>query len=306
MGQHSRGFSSWGLALLPLVLMLFTHLSLPPLQELFELSRGLLIGYYLIGIACSYAIVRKSRIVKDHEYNRVKAMKKMKQVYMAEASGVWEQSDTLNQTIDTSLNTSMNTKVDGISFEPPELELGEHEVEVTMLNETAHVVKANQRMKGDDTFDEQSSFGSFGAKRQVGFMDRFIDSIGRLFGKDLHQRRESARIQRLMAASQQAPVFAQRPVAPLKIGQQEPQSVDDMTTMSDFGGIKTHINAVGLEVESSSMDSHRDVGVSIESMAMIGHQPPMNVGKSLQPTCSLCQFPVNNGERFCSNCGQPT
>ena len=59
VGKAPRRFTSRGVSILPLLLMGVTHLSIPPLQSMFELEPMLMYGWYAIavvlGLLCSVA-----------------------------------------------------------------------------------------------------------------------------------------------------------------------------------------------------------------------------------------------------------
>ena len=63
-----------------------THLSLPPLQSMFSIEPMLMYAWYAVAILLGVVVYRRSGVVKDHEYNRAKAMRKIKHVYEAEES----------------------------------------------------------------------------------------------------------------------------------------------------------------------------------------------------------------------------
>ncbi|DAC49859.1 MAG TPA: hypothetical protein D7H92_01275, partial [Candidatus Poseidoniales archaeon] len=86
---ENKGLTNRSLSALPLLLMGVTHLSLPPLQTMFELEPGLMYGWYVFAFLLCVVVYRRTGVVKDHEYNRAKAMRKIKHVYEAEEAGVW-------------------------------------------------------------------------------------------------------------------------------------------------------------------------------------------------------------------------
>ena len=84
---ESRGVTNRSLSLLPLLVMGASHFSLPPLQQMFELEPRLMYGWYLTALVIGVVVYRRSGVVKDFEYNRAKAMRKIKHVYEAEEQG---------------------------------------------------------------------------------------------------------------------------------------------------------------------------------------------------------------------------
>ena len=121
----------------------------------------------------------------------------------------------------------------------------EAKVEVRMLNEADHIVKANARVSGSASLDDEVITGTIGAQRKAGPMDRFLDGLFGLFGFDSRADREAERQARLRQAATSAPVTAQRPVAPLRLNKSNDDSEVNMTSMSDSGGIETVMTTSG-------------------------------------------------------------
>lgn len=294
--------------MLPLLLMAVAHLSLPPLQAMFELEPRLMYAWYAVAVLLGAMVLRKSRVVKDHEYNRAKAMKKIRHVYEAEERGVWETDAALDGTMTASDQANLGRTIGEFSGEGAEMEVGdEGQVEVQMLSEAAHVVKANARVSGEVTFEDEAITGTVGATRQRGPMDRFLDAVFGLFGRDTQAEREERRRRRLAQAATASPVVAQRPVAPLRIGKNEDLSEVNMVSMSDGGGVETVISTSGVEKDVPALSIVASTTLpeqSLESMAMLGQSPPAGLAPMASgPRCRGCQAAVQPNERFCPLCG---
>jgi len=308
MGE-TRRMTSRGLSVLPLLLMGVTHLSLPPLKSMFDLEPRLMYGYYGLSLLLGVVLLRRSGVVKDHEYNRAKAMKKIRHVYEAEARGVWETNASLNGNMDPKTQGNLSKTVGEFSAEGGELELPDDEqVEVRMLSEAAHVVKANARVSGEISLDDDTRVATVGATRNVGPMDRFLDALFGLFGRDSRAEREAQRRRRLEQAASYAPVVAQRPVAPLRFNKTDDASEVNMVSMSDEGGVETVISSTGMEKEvpllGGSEVQPNPMQESLESMAMMGQVPSSsNIFSTAGPQCRGCGSPVSSTERFCPHCG---
>ena len=85
-----------------------------------------------------------------------------------------------------------------------------------MLTEQSYVQKATRRMNGDGAEMDELIDSTVGSVRRTSWMDGIIDGIFGWFGKDKAAEREELRLARLRNNSQQTPVIAQRPVAPIK------------------------------------------------------------------------------------------
>ena len=301
-----RATTSKGLSMLPLLLMGVTHLSLPPLQAMFDVEPRLMYGWYALALVLGIILYRRTGVVKDHEYNRAKAMKKIRHVYEAEERGVWQTDVQLDGTMDSTTKAGLHRKIGDFSGEGAELELGEDEqVEVKMLSEAAHVIKANARVSGEVSFDDEQVHGTVGAIRRAGPMDRFLDVVFGLFGRDSSEEREQRRQARLQQAASSAPVVAQRPVAPLRMNKTDDEGEVNMVSMSDAGGVETVISTSGMEKDYGSFESvSQPPTESLESMAMMGQSPSAtNAFATTGPQCKGCKAPVSSSERFCPHCG---
>tara|TARA_B100001564_G_C20583242_1_gene644205 strand:- start:92 stop:1027 length:936 start_codon:yes stop_codon:yes gene_type:complete len=306
---ENRGLTNRSLSVLPLLVMGVSHLSLPPLQTMFELEPRLMYGWYGFALLLCVVVYRRSGVVKDHEYNRAKAMRKIRYVYEAEERGVWETDAQLDATMDKTTQQGLSRSVSEISGEAPEMELNEDDkVEVQMLNEANHIVRANARVTGSATLDDEVVTGTMGAQKKIGPMDRFLDGVFGLFGIDSRADREAQRQARLKQAANVAPVTAQRPVAPLRMNKDHDESEINMTSMSDSGGVETVMSTSGQVRDSDKVPSNSkvvpEVSESLESMAMMGMAPSASPSiATTGPVCRGCGAPVNPSERFCPHCG---
>jgi len=303
--SKSKGLTNRSLSALPILLMGVTHLSLPPLQSMFELEPLLMYGYYAVALVLAAIVYRRSGVVKDYEYNRAKAMKKIKHVYEAEERGVWSTDAHLDGAMDTTTQLGLSRSVGELSGEAPEMELSEDsKVEVRMLNEADHIVKANARVTGSAAFEDEAITGTIGAQRKAGPMDRLLDAVFGWFGYDSRAVRESQRQARLRGAASAAPVTAQRPVAPLRFDKTQDESEVNMTSMSDSGGVETVMSTSGQVRNESAASAAPTVGQSLESMAMLGESPASASNLTTAgPKCPGCGGAVSPADLYCPHCG---
>ena len=320
-----RTVTARGIAALPLLLLAATHFTVTPLKEMFEIEPRLMYGWYAIGIVMGVVLFRRTRTVRDYEFHRSQTMKSMKKVYEAEEAGVWQTDVQLDSNLSTEGEMALKRNVSSIDKESPELELGEDEkVEVDLLLESERIRKANRRMKGTETFDDESVDSTIGATRKSSPMDSFLDAVSRLFGRgDAVQRREEKRLAALRAASSAAPVTAQRPVAPMRTVARTNDDELKMTTMSDDGGIDSVVSEQGNVLPQPSQPQSETEKVyawdsntpaqqsdeSIESMAMISvpqyevTQPTEIISSPLGKLCRGCNATIPQDEPFCLQCG---
>ena len=136
---------------------------------MFDIEPLLMFGWYGAAVILGIVLFRRSRVVKDHEYNRAKAMRKIRHVYEAEERGIWQKETHLDGNIDAATAASLGRSIGELSGEGPEMELGDDEkVEVQMLAEADHIVKANARVTGERTLDDERITGTVGATQSVG------------------------------------------------------------------------------------------------------------------------------------------
>ena len=312
-----------GIAVLPLLLMGVTHFTVTPLKKMFEVEPNLMYGWYGIGLVIGVVLFRKTRTVRDHEFHRSKAMKSMKKVYQAEEDGVWQTNVPLDSNLSPEGERALQQQVSSFDKESPELELDEDEkVEVDLLLESERIRKANRRISGDETFDDEFVDSTIGATRKNSPMDSFLDAINRIFGRgDSVERREEKRRASLRAAANADPVIAQRPVAPMRTETPRNDVELKITSMSDDGGIDSVMSETGVSVATESQseiaktyawDSNspaENSSESIESMAMISvpqfetTQPTEVIQSPTGTLCRGCNAAIPQSEPFCLQCG---
>jgi hypothetical protein len=334
-----RTATARGVAVLPLLLMGVTHFTVTPLKEMFEVEPNLMYGWYGISIVLGVVLFRKTRTVRDYEFHRSKTMKSMKKVYEAEEAGVWQTDVQLDSNLSPEGERVLQMQVSSIDKESPELEIGEDEtVEVDLLLESERIRKANRRMSGTETFDDEVVDSTIGSTRKNSPMDSFLDMFSRIFGRgDANERRDEKRQQTLRAAALAAPVTAQRPVAPMRNVTSSDDSQLTITSMTDDGEVESVMSETGSTLADafqtqnqtqnqiqpqtpSQTETEKVYGFdsnapaehsteSIESMAMLSipqYETSQPTEVIVSPTGSLCRgcnatIPVS--EQFCLECG---
>ena len=324
----SDSLSSRSVAFLPSVLLIFIHVFVTPLREIFKIEPLLMIPYYLVGIGIGYLIYRKSFVVRDYEYRRTKVMTKMKKVYQAEEAGVWQTNVEVDSELTEEGLAKLSQNIGEFNTESPEMVVAEDEkVEVQFLNEASHVVEATRRVSGESTFDEQSIDSTIGSTRKSSPMDNLLDWIGGLFGKkNIGEIREEKRIDALTAAAKASPVSVSRPNSPLQTTRRDVDSTLKATSMTDEGEKEVSLDGrfsndtnsvASQEPVSYSMDKDAyswdkelqpTPSQSIESMAMLPSMQNQKIQQvsapaNIQKTCRGCGAVTPPNERFCLNCG---
>lgn len=300
--EDTRRQTARGLAVLPLVLMGALHLTVPPLAGTFELEPLLMVVWYAAAVLLGVVFYRKSRVVRDHEYNRAKAMRSIQHVYKAEAEGVWERDVPLEGSLTGTPSLTMNQTVGSLAPETEEIELGnETKVEVTMLTGTVGAASQPSEMGDGGGPIVQRTLG---AQTREGPMDRLLDSVFGWFGRNTKAEREARRQSRMQDQSRAAPVTAQRPVAPLRLNSREDEGEVQLTSMSDSGGVETVITSRGSELLSASMPEPMSSATqpTLEQMAQLS--PMASSSSTSQPSlCRGCGNKAPLGTAYCPRCG---
>jgi len=310
-----KSLSSKSVSVMPVLLLGFIHVFVTPLRDIFDIEPLLMIPYYLFGVFVGVIIYRRSNVVRDYEYRRSKVMKKMKNAYAAEESGVWQTNVDVPREFSSQINLSAG--VSQISKEAPEMELSdESKVEVSMLNESKSVIEATRRVSGKSTFDDQEVMSTIGATRKVSPMDRLLDFVSGIFGKSSAQEsREEKRMTALKAASEAAPVRAEKPQAPIQYERNEVEVGPESNYKDDYNEESKEIVESGnlkpvVEAKTYSAfapPNNNSLGSqTLESMAMLPSNNPTSFANptSIQgPRCRGCGYSIKSSDRFCDNCG---
>ena len=310
-----KSLSSKSVSVMPVLLLGFIHVFVTPLRDIFDIEPLLMIPYYLFGVFVGVIIYRRSNVVRDYEYRRSKVMKKMRNAYAAEESGVWQTNVDVPREFSSQINLSAG--VSQISKEAPEMELSdESKVEVSMLNESKSVIEATRRVSGKSTFDDQEVISTIGATRKVSPMDRLLDFVSGIFGKSSAQEsREEKRMTALKAASEAAPVRAEKPQAPIQYERNEVEVGPESNYKDDYNEESKEIVESGnlkpvVEAKTYSAfapPNNNSLGSqTLESMAMLPSNNPTsfaNPTSTQGPRCRGCGYSIKSGDRFCDNCG---
>ena len=303
----ARQSTSVILLLTPTLVLNAMRLIVTPLGEMMAISRVLDISLHVVTIGIGIALYRKTRIVRDHEWQRSKAVKSVGGHFKAEESGVWEKDITMDTQLSVEAEANLKGQVSGVIGGNPigdDQEITE-EVEVEMLIDTEHVRRAQARVSGDEQFDDGSVHATIGAVRKNSPMDSLLDWIASLRGRDRKSVRDEQKKAALSARSDVAPVIAQRPIAPIQPIESEEKKLTpmEMSSMTDSG-----VEVVTIDEETNVISAPVVREMSIEEMAF-GVSGPQSVtvasqpGFSPQPSCKICGASNPIGERFCSNCG---
>ena len=303
----ARQLTSLVLLFVPIVILNTLRFIVTPLGEMMKVSIELDIILHILCLSLGIILFRKTRIVRDHEWQRAQAVKSVSGHFRAEEKGVWESNVSIDPTLSPEAEENLrgNVGVATVGLVPSVQEI-DTEVEVEMLVDTEHVRRAQARVSGDEQFESDSVKATIGAVRKSSPMDRFLDWISELFGRDTKSERDAKKSELLISRSQVDPVVAQRPIAPIEpieTDRKRPQPME-MISITDQGD-----ESIVIDEESSVIvETTTPKEQSIEEMAYgVSKDVPMlkspDTTFSADPKCKVCGTNNPVGERYCSNCG---
>ena len=326
--METRPTTAFALLFVPILILNVLRFGIPPIDAMFDFSTELMLVSNGIALGIGFALYKRTQTVRDHDWQRTKALKSTKKQFKAEESGVWERDG--DHGIDTSnvSKEALEGSVSRINLESKEIELDRDETtEVQFLMDSEAVIKATRRVAGKDNFDQNEIQSTIGATRKTGFMDRMLDSMMTLFGKNSPHTRQEKRTGILVQRAINEPIVAQQPIAPmLRIAGDEPVANLEIMSLSDHGDVVQELNPQaplsleeqmqrhtspqsGTVISPSSGSLHQQVAPaeSLEQMAMVSSMP-INSQKgdqvsSSRPLCAECGASRSPESRFCDSCG---
>jgi hypothetical protein len=326
--METRPTTAFALLFVPIMILNVLRFAIPPIDAMFDFSTRLMLASNGIAIGIGFVLYKRTQMVRDHEWQRTKALKSTKKQFKAEESGVWERE--VDHGIDTSnvSKEALEGNVSRINLEGKEIELDRDDTaEVQFLMDSEVVIKATRRVSGKDNFDQTEIQSTVGATREAGFMDRLLDSVMTLFGKNSPHSRQEKRAEILEQRAMDEPIIAQKPVAPMqRIAGDEPVTNLEIMSLSDHGDVVQELNPQapitieeqkqihvstqsGTVISPSSESLHQQVAPaeSIEQMAMVSSIPTTSQvssqGTISGPRCAECGVSRDPGSRFCDSCG---
>ena len=326
--METRPTTAFALLFVPILVLNVLRFAIPPIDAMFDFSTRLMLASNGIAIGIGFVLYKRTQMVRDHEWQRTKALKSTKKQFKAEESGVWERE--VDHGIDTSnvSKEALEGNVSRINLEGEEVELDRDDTaEVQFLMDSEVVIKATRRVSGKDNFDQTEIQSTVGATRKTGFMDRLLDSVMTFFGKNAPHSRQEKRTEILEQRAMEEPIIAQKPIAPMQqIDSDEPVTNLKIMSLSDHGDVvqelksrtpmtldeqkQIHVSTQsGTAISPSSESLHQQVAPveSIEQMAMTSSIPTTSQGSSQGaisgPRCAECGVSRDPGSRFCDGCG---
>ena len=146
----------------------------------------------VLSLIPGWFLFKRSRVVKDHEWHRVKQLSNLKKVYSAEDKGVWNNDDRillqgsggaveLGELGKAALE-SMQGNIGGLTKDNlvPEVERNPN-AKVEMLMDAEYVTRTTSRIEGKEMMSENLATAATRAEpKEASIMDRIIDKLGSL------------------------------------------------------------------------------------------------------------------------------
>jgi hypothetical protein len=326
--MEARPNTAFALLFVPVLVLNVLRFAIPPIDSMFSFSTELMLICNGVAIAFGFFLYKRTQMVRDHEWQRTKALKATKKQFKAEESGVWER-EVYHGIDDSNVSKeALEGTVSRFNLESKEIELDRDDTtEIQLLMDSEAVINATLRVSGEDNFDEKQIQSTVGATRKTGFMDRLIDSVMDLFGKDSPRSRQAKHAEILTQRAISEPIIAQKPIAPvLSIEGDSPVTTLEIMSLSDHGGVVQELapNSPMMADEQRMVHTSQQSGVvhsppaaplhqqvpqavSFEQMAMISPTPTstQGIGQSSVsgPRCAECGASREPSSRFCDSCG---
>ena len=279
--------NSWALLFVPLIVAILLSRLLKPLQLLFDERWYSEWIFFAISIVIGYLLYKRSRTVRDYEWRRQKAMQAVKGHIRAEDRGVWESEVAVPAGLGEEGRAALSGVAGSLSNERQTKEISDQseEVDVNLLMDEDHVVKATRRVSGDDTYDTAEVETTTGAIRKPSPMDRLIDWIGgKLVAKEPAQTTEKD----------------------ATVEDVKPETIVSETSQEEkYEQTPEPINPEVTEIYGSGSES-------IESLASLAtpstnnydSTASVNVGSGYSVNrCPQCGFNNSMDSRYCDQCG---
>ena len=313
MEQRKNELFGLVILLLPAFIVYLFSSMIEPLRLAFRDHVWVPFVVYAAALVIGWYLRKSSGVLKDHEWQRAKAMKGLKKHYDKEEKGMWTKEAAMSTELSLEAQAAMQGSIGKLMSERVTEEIQrnpETDTEgVQMLVDSDHVAKASRRVSGDENFDDEAVDSTIGAIRRQSTMDRFFDWIAKRFrDKDAAAQRREAKQTALSARAAQAPVqntnlaevHQKNEVARL-------QDAVEVSTVStpEVSASQEVTNPAPEVIQVPQVSSSQ----SIEEMASMteGSQVSQSMSQTSSSSFAVrrCQCGHSNPpeERFCVNCG---
>ncbi len=151
--------NSWALLVVPLIIAGLLGNIIPAINDYVLVENWQIGAYYGAAFIVGVLLFKNSRKEKDHEFHRVKNIKKLSKAYKAEDRGLWSKADSAMaglerdaegyEAFDKDLIQGKQVREIMRDKRTGEITDDEPEEEVRMLHDEEHVRRSTARMSGD-------------------------------------------------------------------------------------------------------------------------------------------------------------
>ncbi len=273
--------NSWALLVVPIIVAGLIGRIIPAI-DLLLVETWQIVIYYAFALLIGVILFRRSRTEKDHEFHRVKNIKKLRKAYVAEDRGLWTKADSAMAQLERDAEGYEASDKDLVkgrevmevlrSKRTDELDEDAPKEDVRSLLDEDHVRKSAARLSGDDSSMPQLS----GA------------AIEMMEAKSTGQTNVDDMLAELVAEDQRIDEKKSRP-SPEPKQKAKPKPKPKPKPKADIGG--GQMGEAGISREDKLFD---DLGASIGGGKTVGKETKI---------CLDCGGRNPIGRNNCHNCG---
>ena len=234
-------------------------------REMMSISSNLDIGLHVGAFAIGFLLFKRTRVVRDHEWQRSRAVKSVGNHFKAEER-VWEKDVKMDTNLSMEAEANLKGKVGAAvgSFSTNSESEVSTEVEVEMLVDAEHVRRAQARVSGDEQFEGGETNSTVGSVRKPSPMDALLDWIASFRGRDRKSERDATVKGNYKRGSNASPVIGIKDQSPLysRLKQMRKTVPMEMISVTDLGA-----ESVTIDDETNQVSEPIQREISLEEMA---------------------------------------
>ncbi|HIF17101.1 MAG TPA: zinc ribbon domain-containing protein [Candidatus Poseidoniales archaeon] len=306
MADEKNPMTGWIIFLIPAFFLFLLSSLIEPMRLAFRDHMWVPWVSYSGALVIGWIVRSRLSVKKDHEWQRSKAIKQLNKHYDKEEKGLWQKDTEIatdlsveaQAVIQGSVGKLMNTK----DTEEISRDNVDGSAQINLLIDADHVSKANRRVSGDESFDDEQIQSTIGTVRRHSVMDRFFDWIAKRFrNQDSQSIREQTKQAALSARADQAPV---QNTNLAEVHQKNVVArLESETEIIPAAPVKSKVTEVK-QAEEIIATPEQPRELSIEEMAGMGQGNAQQIQSTFSGSkCPACGQGYASSSRFCENCG---
>jgi hypothetical protein len=279
--DSKNSVNAWALLLVPIIVAALIRKIIPAIDTLLVENWQIAV-YYGLALLMGFFLFRRSRTEKDHEFHRVKNIKKLRKAYVAEDRGLWSKADSAMAQLERDAEGYEASDKDLVKGQEvmdvlrtkrtDELDADAPKEDVRSLLDEDHVRKSAARLSGDaDSMPKLSGAAVEMMKSRSSGQTNVDDMLAELAAED----------KRVGGGKQKA--------APKPKEQAQPKPQPKPKPKPEVGG--GQMGEAGISHEDKLFD---DLGASIGGGKSVGKETKI---------CLDCGGRNPMGKSNCHNCG---